>query len=115
MAAATPHQLKLTPSSLVERIRSHGWNPTLCGVIVGLCGGVIVPLIGSALTAISWFTGAIWHGWHMQRDGTVLLFLTIPLLLLGAHCLDLIEQQHKRSNVSGPNLQSNAFEEERNN
>src|SRR5262245_41458761 len=109
MAAATPHQMNA--SSLVERIHSHGWDPALCGVIVGLCGGVIVPLIGSALTAISWFTGAIWHGWHMQRDGTILLFLTIPLLLLGAHCLDLIEQQNKHSNASGQSPQDSAFEE----
>jgi len=56
--------------------------------VFGLAGGIISPLIGSVLTAISWVTGATWHGLAVQRIGTVLLFLTIPLLLLGAHCLD---------------------------
>jgi hypothetical protein len=51
--------------------------------------------VGSALTAIAWFTGPVWHGFAMQRDGTVLLFLTIPLLIFGAHCLDLMDKQEE--------------------
>jgi hypothetical protein len=45
---------------------------------------------------LAWFTGAVWHGYSVQRSGTILLFLTIPLFIFGAHCLDLLEKEHER-------------------
>jgi hypothetical protein len=42
-----------------------------------------------------WFTGAVWHGHSLQRFSTILLFLTIPLLVLGAHCLDLLDKERE--------------------
>jgi hypothetical protein len=63
--------------------------------VFGLSCGIISPLIGSVLTAIAWFTGPEWHGLPLHRGGTVLLFLTIPFLIFGAHCLDLIDKQNK--------------------
>ena len=60
-------------------------------MLVGLGGGLAAALVGSFLTALAWFTGPIWHGLFLQRDGMILHFVTIPLLLLGAHCLDLLD------------------------
>lgn len=80
---------------LVEQARVHGWTWRTGGAVCGLGGGIIAPLAGSILTAMAWFTGPVWHGLALQRNGTVLLFLTIPLLLLGAHCLDLMDRQTK--------------------
>ena len=85
----------LTPDAIAETLRQHGWTWTSCGGVCGLVGGIIAPALGSALTAISWFTGAKWGGFHVQRTGAILLFLTIPLLLLGAHCLDLLDRERK--------------------
>jgi hypothetical protein len=89
--------MKLTPRAALRELSLHGWNPKTFGATLGFCGGVIAPVFGAVLTAISWLTGTVWHGWHLQRDGTILFFLTIPFLILGAHCLDLIDKQdHSR-------------------
>jgi len=88
-------RMKLKPGILMEQMRVHGWR---CGgAVCGLCGGIISPVIGSVLTAIAWFTGPVWHGLPLHRGGTVLLFLTIPFLIFGAHCLDLLDRQDKEA------------------
>lgn len=86
---------KLTVHGVLNELQIHGWTWKSAGGVLGLFGGIISPLLGSILTAISWLTGPVWHGLSLQRYGTVLLFLTIPLLLFGAHCLDLMEKQDK--------------------
>jgi hypothetical protein len=86
------------PRGTIEhRARGGQWSWRACGAIVGLAGGVVVVFFGSALTAISWFTGA---AAHVQTLGTVLLFLTIPLLILGAECLDLIDKEKEQAKES---------------
>jgi hypothetical protein len=83
----------LTRRGLMEQMHAHGWSWTSGGAVCGFVLGTIFPLVGSVVTAIAWLTGPEWHGFHLQRDGTVLLFLTIPLLIFGAHCLDLIDKE----------------------
>jgi hypothetical protein len=89
--------MKRTPRGLVEQLSVHGWTWKTTGAVLGLSCGIISPLIGSILTAIAWWTGPEWQGFSIQRDGTVLLFLTIPLLIFGAHCLDLTDKQDKEN------------------
>jgi hypothetical protein len=91
-------KMKLMPRSVMEQMRVHGWTWRSGGAICGLCFGIISPLVGSILTAIAWFTGPEWHGFAIQHYGTILLFLTIPLLIFGAHCLDLMDKQDKDAN-----------------
>jgi hypothetical protein len=93
-------ELKLTPDVVMEQMRVHGWNWTSIGAACGLCLGIICPLMGSILTTISWLTGPEWHGLPMHRGGTVLLFLTIPFLIFGGHCLDLMDKQEEKSKKS---------------
>jgi Ca2+/Na+ antiporter len=88
---------ELTPSTVIDALSLHGWTWKSCGAVVGFCGGIIASLLGLVVTAIAWFTGAEWQGVHLQRDGTILLFLTIPLLIFGAHCLDLIDKQDEKA------------------
>jgi hypothetical protein len=95
MAQSTATMMKLTSHLLMEHIHLHGWNWKSAGASCGLCFGILSPLVGSLLTAISWFTGPYWHGFFIQRDGTVLLFLTIPFLIFGAHCLDLMDKEEE--------------------
>jgi hypothetical protein len=79
----------------VNDLRQRGWTLAGCGAAAGLCGGIISALLGSTLTAISWLTGLLWHSLHIHRAGTILLTLTIPLLIFGGHCLDLIDKKNK--------------------
>ncbi|MGA9996806.1 MAG: hypothetical protein WBP93_15410 [Pyrinomonadaceae bacterium] len=67
------------------------------GAIVGLSGGIIAALTGALLTASTWFigTGAEISS-YIQTLGTILLFMTIPLLIFGAQCLDLTEKRKER-------------------
>ena len=88
--------MRMTPSGVMKQILVSPLSWRTGGAICGLGFGIVAPVIGSILTAIAWFTGPQWHGFFLQRDGTALLFLTIPLLILGAHCLDLIEKQEEK-------------------
>ena len=94
--------MKLTPHSFMEQIHLHGWNWKSAGATFGLCFGILSPVAGSILTAIGWLTGPSWHGYFIQRDGTLLLFLTIPLLIFGAHCLDLMDKKEESARDGHP-------------
>src|SRR5216117_1967875 len=91
------------PRGLVKQLNAQGWTWQATGGVFGLSCGIISPLIGSVLTAIAWFTGPVWHRFFIQRSGTVLLFLTIPLLIFGAHCLDLMDKQDEAASKSRKN------------
>jgi hypothetical protein len=86
-------KMNVRSRNLIARLRNAGWCWQTAGAVFGLFFGILSPLIGSAFTAISWVSGPQWHGFSVQRYGTVLLCLTIPLLLLGAHCLDLLDKR----------------------
>ena len=86
---------ELTPRSIISELRCHGWTLKTGSAAFGFCGGVVAGGLGCILTALAWFTGAVWHGHPVQRLGTILLFMTIPLFVLGAHCLDLLETEHE--------------------
>jgi hypothetical protein len=79
--------------SIFSNLHTRGWNRSTCGAVFGLVGGIVAPVLGSVFTAIGWLSGATWHGFAIQRTGTILLFLTIPLLLFGAHCLDIADRK----------------------
>ena len=64
------------------------------GAIAGLSGGLIAPIFAVLLTVISWFTDPMWHGLALHTAGTSLFVATLPLLVLGAHCLDLLDKEN---------------------
>ncbi|MBI1762405.1 MAG: hypothetical protein HYR56_13315 [Acidobacteria bacterium] len=61
------------------------------GAFSGLGGGVVVAVLGALLTAAGWLTADAGAKHWLATAGTVLLCLTIPLILLGACCLDWLE------------------------
>jgi hypothetical protein len=69
------------------------WNWKNCAAVFGLCAGFAAPILGSIVTAISWFKDPSWHGLSLHQAGTTLFVLTLPLLILGAHCLDLLDKE----------------------
>lgn len=69
------------------------WNWKSRGAVIGLCGGFGAPILGALVTVISWFTNQAWHGISFSTAGTTLFLLAIPLLIVGAHCLDLLDEE----------------------
>lgn len=90
-------KMQLTPRDVMEQMRTHPSTWTSWGAVCGLSLGIVAPVIGALLTVIAWFTGSEWHGLHLQRTGTVLFVLTIPLLIFGAHCLDLSDRREQEA------------------
>jgi hypothetical protein len=66
------------------------------GALAGLVGGVVAGLFGAVLTAASWFVINAGARHLFSSTGTVLLFLTIPLLVFGGYCLDWVEKDRPR-------------------
>lgn len=88
-----------TPYSAIRELIRGGWNWKSRGVVIGLCGGFIAPIFGSILTVASWFIDPVWHGISLHQAGTSLFFVTLPLLILGAHCLDLLDKEKKSADT----------------
>src|ERR1051325_3390160 len=71
------------------------WDWRAVGAVVGLAGGIVSGLVGVVLTGFSWFEGAGVVVAYVRMTGTAFLVLMIPLLIFGAHCLDLTERRKK--------------------
>ncbi|MBV9929220.1 MAG: hypothetical protein JOZ96_29680 [Acidobacteria bacterium] len=71
---------------------------------MGLVGGVLAPALGTLLTVANWFTGRQEASLYLGRLSTTLFVLTIPLLALGAHCLDLLEAKAVTPSTSAATL-----------
>jgi hypothetical protein len=84
----------------VGELLTRGWNWKTVGALFGLGGGILSPLLGGAVTLFEWLSASTWHGVRTHRLGVALFVLTFPLLVFGAHCLDLIDRDN-RSRRSG--------------
>jgi hypothetical protein len=73
--------------------KSLGWTWQAMGAVVGLAGGLVTIVFGSVFSIISWFTKSKSIGSFLGKYGTTLFLLAIPLLILGAHCLDLLDRK----------------------
>ena len=64
----------------------------VAGAAAGLFGGVASGGFGAVFMAASWLvTNEGAHQW-LSTTGTLSLFLTIPLLIIGGCCLDWLEK-----------------------
>jgi hypothetical protein len=70
------------------------WSATfqIVGVAAGLVGGAGAGIFGSLLTAVSWMSTNEFARYWFSIAGSTLLLLTIPLVILGAFCLDWLEK-----------------------
>jgi hypothetical protein len=66
------------------------------GAVFGLLGGLVAPIAGTLFTIVSWFAEPVWHRLSIHLAATSLFVMTIPLLLFGAHCLDLLEKERQQ-------------------
>ena len=83
------------PRTVAELI-SGTWNWKNGAAAFGLSTGFIAPIVGSIITVNSWFRDPVWHHVALHQAGTTLFVVTLPLLLLGAHCLDLLDNDKKQ-------------------
>lgn len=74
----------------------------VAGAALGLIGGVGAGIFGGLLTAASWMSASEAARHWLSSAGSTLLLLTIPLIILGACCLDWLEknQPQHRSNAT---------------
>jgi hypothetical protein len=102
----------MNASAFVHRKAQAGAKPRMtlrraieqaqvAGAVSGLFGGVASGALGAAFTAAGWFVineGA-WQ-W-LSTTGAILLFLTIPLLIIGGLCLDWMEKDKPQRGSKG--------------
>ncbi|MGH9881493.1 MAG: outer membrane beta-barrel protein [Pyrinomonadaceae bacterium] len=72
--------------------KNQGAWQSFCAVC-GLAGGVLSPVIATLLIALTWFIDSQRAISVLNVLSIVSFVLTIPLLTLGAHCLDLLERK----------------------
>jgi len=68
------------------------------GAASGLFGGVASGTFGAVFMAASWFVTNVGARHWLSTTSTVLLFLTIPLLIIGGFCLDWLEKDKPQRN-----------------
>jgi hypothetical protein len=98
-------ELKETQARLRELhlwTRRGGWAWQTAGALSCLGGGMLAAAVGALLSAVAWVRGDEAGGISMHGVGGVLLLSTIPLLILGAHCLDLLDGRMERSRRASP-------------
>jgi hypothetical protein len=67
------------------------WTWQAACALAGLGGGLLAAAAGALLSAVAWALGDEGGGLSLRGAGSILLLSTIPLLILGAHCLDLLD------------------------
>ncbi len=77
-----------------------GWTGLRTLEALGLGGGIAALFLGLVLCAAGWAEGTREGGHLLVVCGTVLLLVAAPLLLLGAHCLD-VEESRRRAARGG--------------
>jgi hypothetical protein len=71
-------------------IMKNPWAWQSVCAVFGLVGGVIFPLLGAIADVMAWFVNSETVTSYLRVSSIVLCALTLPLLILGASCLDLL-------------------------
>jgi hypothetical protein len=82
---------------LYRASRYGKWTWQATGAVCGLGGAVVVVLLGALLSAGAWVLGDETGGLSLHGVGSILLLATIPLLLIGGYCLDLLDKRMEKS------------------
>jgi hypothetical protein len=72
-------------------IKKNPWSWQSVCAVLGLAGGVIAPFIGAASGILTWYVVSPTVNSYLHVSSIVFCALTIPLLALGACCLDMLE------------------------
>ncbi|HEX2751800.1 MAG TPA: hypothetical protein VHP34_01575, partial [Alphaproteobacteria bacterium] len=83
-------------------IRKNPWAWQSVLAVLGLAGGVIAPFLGAASDVITWFAKSATVNSYLHVLSIVFCALTIPLIALGACCLDMLEAKTARLPPAAP-------------
>ena len=73
-------------------IRKNRWNRQASGAACGIIGGMLSIILGVLLWALVWVLPSGGFESSLYRLSNLFFFFTIPLLALGAFCLDQLEK-----------------------
>jgi len=79
------------------------------GAVLGVGGGILTAFFGTMLMAGASILGNESGGFPSHGIGTLLLFLAVPLLIFGGHCLDLLERSSKAPNPKSWSGQQDSY------
>jgi hypothetical protein len=71
------------------------------GAVAGLVGGAASGMFGAVFTGASWLVADEGARQWLSGAGAILLFLTIPLLIIGGFCMDWIEKDNPQRDPKG--------------
>lgn len=74
-------------------IKKNKWKWQSLTALITLCAGLLSPVVGAALNLTVWFVSASHFRTLLYETSMVFYVLALPLLALGAHCLDLLEKK----------------------
>lgn len=89
---------KIETHSASDVRNQHGSSWRSTGAAFGLIGGIASALMGALLTVIAWLSSDLSAAHALSHWGTILLCLTVPLILLGGYCLDLLDGSKPKPN-----------------
>ena len=81
-------------------IETNPWAWQSICAVAGLVGGVLSPVLGTLLIAVTWLIHSERIISSLNGLSIVSFVLTIPLLTFGAHCLDLLERKDDRLSLA---------------
>lgn len=87
--------MALKPQMTSQRLLAQA---QVVGTVVGLAGGLTSGLAGALLIVAGWLASDKGAQQWLSTTGSILLFLVIPLIMLGACCMDWMEKdkpQHR--------------------
>ena len=93
---ASTHYFSRTKTEPRPSFRQRCAKAQPAGVAIGFAGGFLGGLAGLLLTAVAWFVADASAHARIARVAITLLVLMIPLLMLGASCLDSLEGNKSR-------------------
>ena len=80
-------------------IKKNNWQWLSIATIATLSGGLLSPVVGILLDFIIWFVGLGQLKTYLYEGSIIFYVLTLPLLFLASHFLDLLE---KKSSIIFP-------------
>jgi hypothetical protein len=72
-------------------VRKNPWTWQSVCAVLGLAGGLAAPVLGAAADVVTWVVHAQPVNTYLHAASIVSCALTLPLLILGALCLDSLE------------------------
>jgi hypothetical protein len=70
----------------------------MVGAVVGLFGSVASAMFGAVFTVAGWLAKNEGARQWLSTTGTVLFFMTIPLLIISGYCMDWLEKDRPQRN-----------------